>query len=64
MKCPDCGYGWADEPTESMDVERLSKALDNLFEKRWPGTDYKPGAVTIGGAFAEDIAAEYDRLGR
>ena len=53
----------AAQPAPPLDVERLADALDNLYEQRWGPTSLPPGSTTICGAYAEQIAAEYARLG-
>ena len=45
----------------ALDVERLADAMDNLYEQRW-GVRLPPASTTIGGEYADQIAAEYERL--
>ena len=49
------------ERVPSLDVERLRRALDNLYERRW-GPGPFPGQTTVNLEHADAIAAEYARL--
>jgi hypothetical protein len=51
------------EHAEELDVERLERALGNLYEQKWPHVGSPTRlATTVFGAYAEDIAAEYAAL--
>jgi hypothetical protein len=46
---------------EGLDVERLARALDILFEQKW-GAVPTAGQTTVNGGYAHDIAREYAAL--
>jgi hypothetical protein len=46
------------EAAPDLDVERLARAMDNLYERRW-GPGPFPGQTTINLEYAEAIAREY-----
>jgi hypothetical protein len=44
-----------------IDPERLARALRVCYDERWGKMNGKPPAVTVFGAFADEIAAAYDK---
>jgi hypothetical protein len=54
-------YIVAHRPVPALDVERLARALEACWRIKWE-TEPTKGTVVIFGAYAEDIAREYDAL--
>ena len=66
--CVSCGCEYAIRDMAEaaapagLDVDVLRTALDNLWREHYGDSGLPDGSTTVGGAYAEDIAAEYARL--